>query len=234
MAPAACAISSLPEDEEMRRDRPEQLDKGARAIPLFVLALLVVASGPAHAEARGRKTVRSLQELRQDRVVRQRWDLSCGSAALSTLLTYDVGDPVREEEIIETMLRRADPVKIRARQGFSLLDLKRYAVSRGHEADGYGRLDIAQLAKLAPAIVPTVMAGNNHFVVVRGIRDGHVIIADPGFGNRTMTVAAFEEVWPKRIAFVVRPKKGEGASPVRAKPAIVPPPVVREAVRVLQ
>jgi uncharacterized protein len=176
--------------------------------------------------------VRSLQEIRRDRVVHQKWDLSCGSAALSTVLTYDVGDPVSEEEIIESMLRRADPVKIRARQGFSLLDLKRYAVSRGHEAEGYGRLDVKQLARLAPAIVPTVMAGNNHFVVFRGVRDGHVILADPGFGNRTMTIEAFEAVWPRRIAFIVRPKPGERVSAPRAKPAIVPPPAIREAVRV--
>ena len=185
---------------------------------------------------RGRTDVRSLQEIRQDRVVRQRWDLSCGSAALSTLLTFDLDDPVSEGEIIASILQRADPVRIRARQGFSLLDLKRFAVARGHEAEGYGRLDVAQLARLAPAIVPTIIGGVDHFVVVRGIREGHVLLADPGFGNRTMTVERFESIWPRRIAFVVRPTEGEltGAQSDESEIAIVRPPVVREAVGVLR
>src|SRR4051812_32688369 len=92
---------------------------GRLASPALVLLLMSACAGVA--ESRGRKVVRSLQEIRHDRVVLQKWDLSCGSAALSTLLTYDVGDPVGEEEIIARILERADPVKIRARQGFSLL-----------------------------------------------------------------------------------------------------------------
>src|SRR5438105_8068635 len=140
---------------------------GRMAAPALALAVLAGGAGcSGTAEARGRRVVRSLEEIRHDRVVLQRWDLSCGSAALSTLLTFDLSDPVGEEEIIATILQRADPVKIRARQGFSLLDLKRYAVSRGHEADGYGKLDMKHLAHLAPAIVPTVIGGNDHFVVI--------------------------------------------------------------------
>lgn len=196
----------------------------------------MLAAGVACAgapEARGRKAVRSLQEIRHDRVVLQKWDLSCGSAALSTLLTFDVGDPVGEEEVITDILQRADPVKIRARQGFSLLDLKRYATSRGHEADGYGKLDMKHLARFAPAIVPTVIGGNDHFVVFRGVQDGHVLLADPGYGNRSMTVDQFEAVWPRRIAFVVKPA-GERPALPRPELTVVQPPAVREAVGALR
>ena len=148
-------------------------------------------------------------------------------------MTFDVGDPVNEEEIIASILQRADPVKIRARQGFSLLDLKKYAVSRGHEADGYGKLDLLHLAGLAPAIVPTVIGGNDHFVVFRGVEDGHVILADPGFGNRSMTIDQFEAVWPKRIAFVVKPK-GDAEPEPPAEPPLVQSPAVRQAVGALR
>jgi predicted double-glycine peptidase len=49
-----------------------------------------------------------------------------------------------------------------------------------------------------------VQYGNPHFVVVRGLdRDGRVNIADPGFGNRTMSVDRFETVWQNGIGFVV-------------------------------
>lgn len=167
-------------------------------------------------------------------MVLQKWDLSCGSAALSTLLTFDVGDPVDEEEVITSVLQRADPVKIRARQGFSLLDLKRYAVSRGHQADGYGKLDMKHLAQLAPAIVPTVIGGNDHFVVFRGVEEGHVLLADPGFGNRSMTVAQFEAVWPKRIAFVVTPRPGQRVQPAKPDLTLPQPSAVREAVGALR
>jgi predicted double-glycine peptidase len=173
-----------------------------------------------------------------ERVVHQRWDLSCGAAALSTLLTYDLGDRIGEPEIVMTMLRRSDPVRIRARQGFSLLDLKRFAVSRGHAADGYGRLDLSHLQRLAPAIVPTTLGGYNHFVVFRGVRDGHVLLADPAFGNRTMTIDRFEALWPRRIAFVVRPAAGEGAAagaaPAPSDLPIPPSAAVREALGVLR
>jgi predicted double-glycine peptidase len=211
---------------------------GARGIVLALsLSLAWGAAAPAAgaSEPRGRKTVRSLQEMRTARVVRQAWDLSCGSAALSTLLTHDLGDPVPETEIITSILRVSDPVRIRARHGFSLLDLKRFAESRGHVADGYGRLDTVHLARMAPAIVPTTIGGYNHFVVFRGVQDGHVILADPAFGNRTMTVDRFEEVWPRRIAFVVRPAGGERPSTAGGSAVPVPAPTaVREAMEVLR
>jgi predicted double-glycine peptidase len=175
-----------------------------------------------------------LQEIREDRVVKQKWDLSCGSAALSTLLTFDLGDPVTESEIIMNILKRSDPVRIRDRQGFSLLDLKKYVVSRGHIADGSGRLDMAHLVGLAPAIVPTVIGGENHFVVFRGAREGRVLLADPGFGNRTMTVEQFEALWPKRIAFVVRSNGDQPTPPPDSELTVVRPSLIREAIGALR
>jgi predicted double-glycine peptidase len=210
---------------------------GARRIAAPALVFVALAGGAAcsgASGARGQKFVRSLQEIRHDRVVLQKWDLSCGSAALSTLLTFDVDDPVAEEEIIATILRRTDPVKIRARKGFSLLDLKRFAVSRGHEADGYGKLDMKQLAQLGPAIVPTVIGGNDHFVVFRGVEAGHVLLADPGFGNRSMTIDQFESVWPRRIAFVVKRRRDDHRPVAKPELTVVQPPLVRQAAGALR
>jgi predicted double-glycine peptidase len=220
-----------------RRNRRARRSAGTRRAlaPALVCSLLCssAAASAGSADSHGRKAVRSLQEIRQDGVVRQKWDLSCGSAALSTLLTFDLRDPVTESEIIMYVLRRADPVRIRDRQGFSLLDLKRFVVSRGHVADGYGRLDMPHLLRLAPAIVPTLIGGENHFVVFRGAQEGRVILADPGFGNRTMTVEQFEALWPRRIAFVVRAKE-KPAPPPNSELTIVRPSLVREAVGALR
>lgn len=166
-------------------------------------------------------------ELRQAGVVRQGWDLSCGAAALSTVLTHDVGDPVSEAEIVETLLHGADAARIRARGGFSLLDLKRYATARGHVAEGFGNLSLGNLAALGTAIIPTLEPAGPHFMVYRGVVDGRVVLADPAYGTRTLPVERFEAMWSPRVAFVVRPR---GAAPPDAGPGavpLVPPRVVR-------
>jgi hypothetical protein len=154
--------------------------------------------------ARLRTTVRSFHEMRQDRTVRQRWDLSCGPAALSTLLTHHYGDAVSEAVIVVSILRNADPAKIRAQRGFSLLDLKRFVESRGYEGKGYGGLTLKDLAELGmPAIVPARIKGYSHFVVFRDMRGDRVTLSDPAFGTVTMKAGRFLEIWEKGIGFIV-------------------------------
>jgi predicted double-glycine peptidase len=157
--------------------------------------------------ARASKRVRSLQEIRQTQVVRQRWDLSCGSAALSTLLTHYLNEPVSEAEVVVWLLRRTDPVKIQSRGGFSLLDLKRFAESRGLTAEGYADLSLQDLIELKqPVIVPLRVKGYDHFVIVRGVAGDRVLLADPAFGNLTRSTTRFIESWKGGIGFLVYPR----------------------------
>lgn len=152
------------------------------------------------------KSVRSLKDIRGEGVVRQKWDMSCGAAALSTLLTYEFKDNTPETAIVVWILHRVDPVKVRNRGGFSLLDLKRFADARGYDAQGYTGMSIEELASQKTAvIVPIRLKGFDHFIVVNRIADGHVIIADPGFGNITMRVDRFQSIWKQGIVFVLRP-----------------------------
>ena len=186
------------------------------AVFLFLLSIAAaLCASPAWAATSGatasaastddsNRRFRSLAEIRFDRVVKQQWDLSCGAAALATLLTYDLGDPVTERDVVSGMLKRSDPVRIRTRGGFSLLNMQEYAESRGYHADGYGKVSMKDLAGMLPAIVPVQFNGYDHFVVVRHVRDADVEFADPAFGRRTVSAAAFEEAWKTRIAFVVK------------------------------
>jgi predicted double-glycine peptidase len=157
----------------------------------------IEGAGPGTAAEGG--PVTSLLEMRQDRVVVQQWDLSCGAAALATLLNYQHGDPVSEREIARSLIKReeylAEPLLVRARQGFSLLDLKRYVDQRGYLGMGYGELALADLIELAPIMVPVKLNGFNHFVVFRGALGNRVLLADPAFGNRTILMAKFEAGW---------------------------------------
>ena len=170
-------------------------------IILSALALaLALSAAPAGVEA---KAVRSLLDLRDQALVRQHWDLSCGAAAVATLITYQWNDPVSERQAALGMLRAGDAKLVRARLGFSLLDLKRFAATRGLEASGYAALSLDDLLGLAPAIVPLQVRGAGHFVVVRGRRGDRILVGDPAFGNRTLTVDAFLKAWTSRVGFVL-------------------------------
>ena len=137
--------------------------------------------------------MRSLLEDRQQYVIIQKWDTSCGAAALATLLTYHLGYPISEEETA---------LKVKVRGGFSLLDMKRFASEIGLPSDGYSDMTIEQLAEMAPMIVPIRVRGYDHFVVVKGVADERVSITDPGFGNYELPQATFESMWSK-IGFKV-------------------------------
>ncbi|HMG01681.1 MAG TPA: C39 family peptidase [Edaphobacter sp.] len=183
----------------------------SRALVLTIAgALFFSASASSQtkddAGGQGGKQIRSLKEIRGEGVVRQKWDMSCGAAALSTLLTYEFKDNTPETAIVVWILHRVDPVRVRARGGFSLLDLKRFAQARGYRAEGYSGMSIEELVSQKTAvIVPIRLKGFDHFVVVRQITGGHVIVADPGFGNLTMRVDRFQSLWKEGIVFVVRP-----------------------------
>jgi len=57
------------------------------------------------------------------------------------------------------------------------------------------------------AIVPIDERGYAHFVVVRGGSDGAIDVADPAFGNRTMSVERFARAWKDGIGFALSRKK---------------------------
>ena len=147
------------------------------------------------------------QYYRYKHIVHQAFDFSCGSAALTTVLQYHLGLSVTEKDAMEGMLAHGEREKIIARRGFSLLDMKRYVATLGSESGGF-RANMEDLETLGqPAIVPIDYAGSKHFVVVKGIRDGRVFIADPSNGNIAFSISEFEKLWDKGTLFVIYPSK---------------------------
>ena len=146
--------------------------------------------------------VKSIKEGRFDATIRQQYDFSCGSAALSTLLTHHYRYPVTEDKVFEEMFVRGDQSKIRV-EGFSLLDMKRYLEAHGFEADGFQE----PLEKLVSAGIPAIVLinenGYNHFVVVKGVREGRVLLGDPAGGTRAVTRASFQAAWVNEVLFVI-------------------------------
>jgi uncharacterized protein len=148
--------------------------------------------------------VRSLLEIRQEGVIVQKWETSCAAAALATVLTFTHNDPVSEKLVAQRMLRSTDPIKVKVRGGFSLLDMKRFVETRGLKGTGFKGLSFDELLTLQSPIVPIETNGNPHFVVVRGLTsNGQAHLADPAFGNHTVSVAEFVGVWKEGVAFAV-------------------------------
>ncbi|MGI9416830.1 MAG: C39 family peptidase [Geminicoccaceae bacterium] len=162
--------------------------------------------------------MRSLLEIRQDKVIVQNWDLSCGAAALATLLNFQHGERLTERTIAKGLMNReeylAAPDLIRYQHGFSLLDLKRYVDRLGYEGVGLGQLDLKHALDEAPIMVPVRFNGYNHFVILRGVHGNRVLLADPAYGNRTMPIDQFDEAWLTykdlgHVGFVIRRSDGK-------------------------
>ncbi len=144
---------------------------------------------------------KSMVETRYNTVVRQQFDFSCGSAALATLLTYHYGQSKNENDVFQGMWRDGDQEAIQ-RQGFSLLDMKRFLAARGYQANGY-RVDLDQIVKSeTPGIALIAPDGYRHFVVVKGVEEHFVLVGDPSLGLRRMDRKKFEEVW-NGVYFVI-------------------------------
>ena len=164
------------------------------------LALTNILNGGVPSPATGQSLpVRSIIEKRHQNIVIQKWELSCGAAALATILRYQHGVPVTERSVALGLIDReeylANPDLVRFRQGFSLLDMKRYVDGLGYEGIGLGQLSLSDLFKRAPIIVPVNLQGFSHFVIFRGGTLKTVLIADPAFGNVTMSTDKFLKGW---------------------------------------
>jgi predicted double-glycine peptidase len=153
-----------------------------------------------------RVPVKSLVDLRFSGVVRQSQDLSCGAAALATLLKHFYGEEVGEHDVIQGAAEVGDREKIE-RYGFSMLELKRFSERRGYLSAGYRIDDVNELPNLkVPVLALVNTRGYAHFVVLKGVVDGKVLIADPAFGNRSRPLESFGGEWGHAILAVVSQK----------------------------
>ncbi|WP_111496506.1 MULTISPECIES: C39 family peptidase [Marinobacter] len=150
-------------------------------------------------------TVAPLVEQRYRHIVRQAYDYSCGSAALTTVLRYYLGRNLNERQVMEGLLHYGESERIVQRRAFSMLDMKRLVTALGYPSGGF-RANVEDLRELDhPAIVPIHHAGFKHFVVLRAIRDDRVFLADPSIGNISFPLVQFEEKWDDNVLFIVFP-----------------------------
>ena len=136
-------------------------------------------------------------------IVRQAYDYSCGSAALTTLLNGYVGTQLDEEQVMNGLIKFGETDRIIERRSFSLLDMKRFVAALGLESGGY-RGEFDDLVKQGqPAIVPISYAGFKHFVVYKAYKDGRVYVADPALGNISFDVQRFKDIWENNTLYLI-------------------------------
>ena len=172
-------------------------------LPSIALALLLPGGG-AGAQSRFVAAVgpvgdyavpvRTVRDRKFAQVVRQKYDFSCGSAALATLLRHHYALRVDEADAFRGMWARGDRAQIR-RVGFSLLDMKRWLNSRNIRSDGY-KVSLDTIEKTGiPGIALIAVRNYRHFVVVKGVRGQEVLLGDPSRGILVMPRDVFAKHW---------------------------------------
>ncbi|MBA2777857.1 C39 family peptidase [Halomonas kenyensis] len=164
---------------------------GLQALPLYASSVTIALNGGFGSVS---VPARSVEELRWEGVVPQQYDYSCGAAAVATLLTYHYGRPTTEAEVFEWMIQAGDVEQIKE-LGFSMLDMKQYLDAQGLQTDGF-RVQLDDLARIGiPAITLINTGGYRHFVVIKGIDRGDVLVGDPAVGTVAVPKAHFESIW---------------------------------------
>lgn len=150
------------------------------------------------------KPVKSWLELKNQNMVKQEYDYSCGSATLATILKYYYNLEIDEKTILDGVLESKGLSKEdknefeNSEMNLSFYDLGAYANSLNFKAIGLS-LDLDSLKKLqVPVILFVKVRKDEHFTVYKSMDKNFVYLADPTFGNIKISIAKFEEMFYQR------------------------------------
>ena len=142
------------------------------------------------------KQLKSVKTIKEEGVVMQNLDYSCGAASLATLMQYYYNEKVTEKDILDAAkhVLTGDTDKVKEK-GLSLLDLKQIAQHFGYKSAGFN-LSAESLKNLnGPVIIHFKPNGYEHFAVLKGVRGDRVYLADPSRGNYRESIYKFIEEW---------------------------------------
>ncbi len=138
----------------------------------------------------GKVKTKSWKSKRDEGIVKQSLDFSCGAASLATLLNNFYGQKLTEREILVKMNKQ----ELQA----SFDDMQRILPEMGFQARGYA-LSFEQLRQLKiPVIVYLRYRRYDHFSVLRGINGNTVLLADPSLGHVSVSKEQFLAAWNTR------------------------------------
>jgi predicted double-glycine peptidase len=153
-------------------------------------------------DTRLRPSVKSWKTLQREHIVMQQYDYSCGAAALTTLIVHYFQDQKTEQQVLNAIFERLQRapnsqklIEDRMKNGLSLLDLQQVAADLGYQS-AVAKITLEQVRKLkAPVVVRIIKNDFKHFVVLRGIVEDRVFLADPIRGHLRMSEEEFVKQW---------------------------------------
>lgn len=137
--------------------------------------------------------VKNWKSMRDNRIVKQSHDDSCGASSVATILTEYYRLPTKEKKVL-TLLEN-----VATRKGYtSFDDIRRILPDLGFRGVGLAT-SWEQLADLKiPVIVYVKHRKQDHFTVVNGISKKRIRLSDPSLGNQTLTRGQFKKIWETR------------------------------------
>lgn len=138
-----------------------------------------------------RENVSSWQSLRDNQIVKQKHDYSCGAASLATILSEFYFDSRTEKEILDLIYDGKSA-------GASFHDMSIGLKQIGYKGIGYAST-FEQLSNLKiPVIVYVKHRKTDHFSVLRGVDEESVWLSDPAIGHVTYSKEQFMRIWATR------------------------------------
>lgn len=191
-------------------------------LPVLLLSPIVFAHTIDFSYHQKTLALRSWKDIRDDGIVKQDLDYSCGAASVATLLNNYFYQKTTEEQILNIM----DKGELKA----SFLDMQKALATLGFRAQGLAvSYDTLKTLK-APVIVYVKHRKNDHFSVIRGINERFVWLADPSLGNRILSKEQFIQMWHTRDdpllsgkILAVMPHQGQITNPNYFTHQITPP-----------
>jgi len=147
--------------------------------------------------------VKSWREMRDENVVRQKFDFSCGAASMASIMNHFYDQNVTETGIVQAVLKMkgiGEETRKLEKSDFALSfsDLAAYGQTLGFKGIGVA-MDINALHKLRiPVILYVKIRRYEHFTVFKGIKGDFVYLADPSYGNMKVKMAKFIEMFYQR------------------------------------
>ncbi|MBX7491033.1 C39 family peptidase [Helicobacter turcicus] len=135
-------------------------------------------------------SVKSLQELHNQNVIRQQYEESCGASALATLLNLFTFKQYAEQDILNLLNQKTDML--------SFKELQQTANTLGYRTKGF------QLKRevLEQTSYPLLVRIENdprfpHFVVIINYQGDFIKVLDPNFGEYIATKKEFYSIWDR-------------------------------------
>ncbi len=131
--------------------------------------------------------LKSWKTIRDEGIVKQDLDYSCGAAGIATILNQFYGQSISEQEILKVL----DNGNMRA----SFADMQRALPNFGFKAQGFASTYEQLRGLKAPVLVYLKHRTTEHFSVLKGIGENAVQLADPSLGHVTLSKSQFLNIF---------------------------------------